>query len=171
MLTVTDASGSTASVTQSLVVKAPSITKVSVTKGAKTEKLKVALSGPGTLKLGSKKTKVKGPRTVTLKVKLSGKQLSTPNNIVQATVRYKLDFLVAAGKEELKHGSRSSSRASSRPRTGSPLEPRAARLIATTGPNVPYRPVRDPSSLWRAGRSGREACARPSRGPDFPPIR
>ena len=53
------------------VVKAPSITKVSVTKGSKTEKLKVALSGPGTLKLGSKKTKVKAPKTVTLKVKLS----------------------------------------------------------------------------------------------------
>ena len=52
MLTVTDASGSTASVTQSLVVKAPSITKVSVTKGAKTEKLKVALSGPGDVEAG-----------------------------------------------------------------------------------------------------------------------
>jgi PKD repeat protein len=101
-LVVTDASGSTASVTESLVVKAPSITKVSVTKGSKSEKLKVTLSGPGTLKLGSTKSKVGRPRTVTFKVKLSKKQLKTLKSEHKLTVHYKLSFSPAVGKKSSK---------------------------------------------------------------------
>jgi PKD repeat protein len=96
-LTVTDASGSTAGVTQAIVVKAPSISKVKVKKGSKFEQLKVTLTGPGVLKLGSKKSTVGRPRTVTLKVKLSKAQRSTLKSKHKLTVRYRLTFLPIAG--------------------------------------------------------------------------
>jgi PKD repeat protein len=96
-LTVTDASGSTAGVTQAIVVKAPSISKVKVKKGSKSEQLKVTLTGPGVLKLGSKKSTVGRPRTVTLKVKLSKAQRSTLKSKHKLTVRYRLTFLPIAG--------------------------------------------------------------------------
>jgi hypothetical protein len=89
-------------VTEPIVVKAPSISKVSVKKGAKSERLKVTLTGPGTLKLGSKKSKVGRPRTVTFKVKLSKKQLKTLKNKGKLTVRYKLNFSPVAGKKSSK---------------------------------------------------------------------
>ena len=54
------------------------------------------------MKLGSKKTKVKAPRTVTLKVKLSRKQLNTLKSKHKLTVRYKLSFSPAAGKKSSK---------------------------------------------------------------------
>jgi PKD repeat protein len=101
-LTVTDASGATASITEAIVVKAPSISKVSVKKGTKSVQLKVSLSGPGTLRLGSKKTKVKGPKTVTLKVALSRAQRHTLSARHKLTVRFKLSFAPAVGKPSRK---------------------------------------------------------------------
>ena len=87
------------------MVKAPSITKVRVP-GSKTEKIKVALSGPGTLKLGSKKTKVKGPKTVTFPVRPAKERLNTLKSDRKLTVRYKLELQPDLGREELKdaHG-------------------------------------------------------------------
>jgi PKD repeat protein len=101
-LTVTDASGSTASVTEPIVVKRPSISNVRVKKGAKVEQLTVKLSGPGTLRLGSKKVKVGRPRTVTLKVKLTKSQLKALKNKHKLTVRYKLRFTPVAGAKSSK---------------------------------------------------------------------
>jgi PKD repeat protein len=97
ILTVTDASGTTASITERMTVKAPSITKVKVRTGKKREQLKVSVSGPGTLKLGSKKTKIKAAKTVTLTVKLSRSQRHTLRSKGKLTVRYKLSFSPISG--------------------------------------------------------------------------
>jgi hypothetical protein len=96
-LTVTDASGSSATATQTVVVKAPSITKFHVKTGKKREQLKVSVSGPGTLKLGSKKTRIAKAKTVTLTVKLSRSQRHTLRSKGKLTVRYKLSFSPISG--------------------------------------------------------------------------
>jgi PKD repeat protein len=97
-LTVTDASGQRSTSTRSIAVKAPSIGKIRVKRGKKIERLKIAVSGPGLLRFGSKRFEIRRPRTVTIKVGLSGSQQGTLARRHRLTVRYRLSFAPKGGK-------------------------------------------------------------------------
>ena len=70
-LTVTDATGATASTTTTVKAVSARITSVSVKTGRKVEKLTLVVSGPGTLTVGKRKFKIKLAGWFVYKLKLS----------------------------------------------------------------------------------------------------
>jgi PKD repeat protein len=101
-LTVTDASAATSSTTMNLIVTSPEITAVKVRPGKKVENLKVAVTGPGKLTVGSKTVTASGPGTFTLSVKLSAAQRARLQRHHPVTLRVKVKFAPAFGAASIK---------------------------------------------------------------------
>lgn len=96
-LTIRDGSGATSTATRSVNVGSPSITVVKVKKGGKIERLTLTITGPGTLKLGSKTYKIRSPGKSLLKVRLSPRQIARHRAHQRVTVRLRLRFLPTFG--------------------------------------------------------------------------
>jgi hypothetical protein len=75
----------------------PTILSVTVAKGKKVEQVKLFLTGPGTLKVGSKQLTITGPGPVTIKVKLTKSQRKQLARRRKLTVSVKLVFTPIAG--------------------------------------------------------------------------
>ncbi|MDQ6836044.1 MAG: PKD domain-containing protein [Actinomycetota bacterium] len=96
-LTVRDAWGTTVTVTRRLAVRAASITRVRVSRHNAVSRLKVTLSGPGTLRLGTTALRVGRPRTVSLRLALSLAQRQRLLLRHLVTLRLALKFTPEAG--------------------------------------------------------------------------
>ncbi len=101
-LTVTDATGAISAAAVSVPVTAPSIVKVRVGLGRTLERVRVTVSGPGVLKLGSRKIRVGRPRTITIKVRLSRSQRDRLHSRHKLTITLKPRFVPTSGKTSRK---------------------------------------------------------------------
>jgi PKD repeat protein len=98
-LTITDASGSTATTSQRVVVKAAAITVAGASIGRGRTQLLFTLNGPGTLRIGSVTIKVRRPRTVAFTIHLSRAQRATLAGKHKLTLRYRVSFTPLAGRK------------------------------------------------------------------------
>jgi PKD repeat protein len=96
-LTITDASGRISSTTGPVSVVNPTIFSLAVAKGKKVEQVKLLLTGPGTLKVGSQQLTITGPGPVTIKVKLTKSQRKQLARRHKLTVSVKLVFTPISG--------------------------------------------------------------------------
>ena len=101
-LSVVDASGQTASTSQTVQVVAASIGAVSLKAGLRVETLLVRVTGPGTLRVGSSKLKVRGPRTIKVRVVLTAAQRSTLRSRHRLTIHVTLTFTPKTGHRTTK---------------------------------------------------------------------
>lgn len=98
-LTIADASGAGAAVaTVVTVTKTAAIASVSVKTGTKVEQLNFKLDGPGTLKIGPKRFKIRKAGSLTFKYKLSKSQLKKLHGHHSLTIKLMATFTPSAGK-------------------------------------------------------------------------
>jgi hypothetical protein len=97
-LTVTDRSGATSSAVRTLVVRSASITSVTGHRAGKVELLRLRISGPGMLKIGSKKVKVHQARVVVFRLALSSAQVASARSRHPVTVILRARFTPRVGK-------------------------------------------------------------------------
>jgi PKD repeat protein len=103
-LTVTDASGATSTATKSVTVKKiVGIASVTIKTGKKVERVKFVLTGAGTLKIGSKKFKIKHAGSFTFKYKLTKSQLNKLHSHHSVTIKLTAKFTPKGGKTASKH--------------------------------------------------------------------
>ncbi len=96
-LRVTDASGATSTATKTLTVKSASITGYSVKKGKTLERIRLGISGPGTLKIGAKRFKIRTAESFVFKLKRSSAQITALASHRSTTIRLKLKFVPKVG--------------------------------------------------------------------------
>jgi hypothetical protein len=97
-LTVTDATGSTATSTKSVKVFAPGIAGVGVgRRSGSIERIRIRLNGPGALKIGSHSVRIPRPETYVYPLKLNRPQVSALRQHHAIHVRLVLYFTPAVG--------------------------------------------------------------------------
>jgi PKD repeat protein len=96
-LTVTDASGSSETSSQTVSVASAGMTGVKIKTGKRVEQIKFTLSGPGMLSVGSHRYKIGKPETFIYKLKLSPAQRATLNALHLVKIKLLAKFTPISG--------------------------------------------------------------------------
>lgn len=101
-LSVTDRSGAVSTTTRVLTVKSASITSLTLKRGGKFELLRLRIDGPGALKIGSKKLKIRKAQVFVFRLELSSAQMVRIRSHHSVTIKLQLKFVPTAGKASRK---------------------------------------------------------------------